>query len=94
MTLRMYRLLIRLHPRDFCERFGDEMELIFEEAANCWGAVRLLLDAAASLLRQWFLRPAFWKWTVATLGGAISVFCGFGGFLTWAGIWHALRACF
>ena len=94
MTRRIYRLLIRLHPRDFSERFGDEMELIFEEAANSWGAVTLLLDAARSLLRQWFLRPALWKWAVATLGGALSVFCGFGGFLTWAGIWQALRAWF
>jgi len=94
VTRRIYRLLIRLHPRDFSERFGDEMELIFEEAANSWGAVTLLLDAARSLLRQWFLRPALWKWAVATLGGAISVFCGFGGFLTWAGIWQALRAWF
>lgn len=94
MTRGIYCLFIRLHPRDFRERFGDEMELIFEEAASSWGAVELLLDAIASLLRQWILRPAVWKWAAATLGGAISVFCGFGGFLTWAGIWQALRACF
>lgn len=89
-----YGFLIRLHPAEFRERFGDEMELIFEEAAGIYGETALLLDAALSLGRQWFLRPAAWKWVLATLGGVISLFFGFGGFLTWAGIWNALRACF
>ena len=94
MMLRLYRVLVRMHPHEFRNRFGDEMELIFEEAADSWGEAVLLLDAARSLSRQWFLRPTVWKWTAATLGGVISLFFGFGGFLTWRGIWEALRACF
>jgi hypothetical protein len=94
MTWRLYRILIRMHPREFRERFGDEMELIFEEAASVCGKTELFFDAAVSLHRQWFLRPVAWKWAAATLGGMLSLFCGFGGFLTWAGIWAAVRACF
>lgn len=94
MTQLLYRILIRMHPRQFQERFGDEMELIFKEAAGMYGETELLFDAAVSMNRQWFFRPVAWKWAAATLGGMLSLFCGFGGFLTWAGIWEAVRACF
>lgn len=94
MTRRIYRLLIGLHPCDFRDRFGDEMELIFEEAANSWGAVTLLFDAAASLLRQWFLRPAIWKWVGASIGATVPLIFSFGSFLPWGDFWSAFRAYF
>ena len=89
-----YHVLIRLHPAEFRNRFGDEMELIFEEGANSVGTAVLVVDAARSLCRQWFCGPTAWKWAAATLGGAISLFFGFGGFLTWSGICEALRRAF
>ncbi|HKV47391.1 MAG TPA: hypothetical protein VJN69_04815 [Candidatus Acidoferrales bacterium] len=58
-----YRCLIRLHPRAFRERFGDEMLCVFEEAEHAAGS-GLLADAAASLMRQWILRSGLWRWTV------------------------------
>ena len=85
---------MQLHPAEFRNRFGDEMELIFEEAKNFGGATALILDAIASLGRQWFFGPAIWKWAAATLGGLVSLIFGFGGFITWTGIWESLRACF
>ena len=94
MTRRIYHFLVQLHPAEFRNRFGDEMELMYEEAGKICGNTALVLDAATSLGRQWFFRPTAWKWAAATLGGAISLFFGFGGFLTWRGIWEALRACF
>ncbi|HLK03791.1 MAG TPA: hypothetical protein VKT53_05060 [Candidatus Acidoferrum sp.] len=94
MTRRLYRLLISLHPRNFRERFGGEMDLIFEEAANSWGAVTSLFDAAASLLRQWFLRPAIWKWVGASIGATVPLIFSFGSFLPWGNFWSALRAYF
>ena len=94
MTRHLYRLLSQRHPREFRNRFGDEMLWIFDEAANGLGAASLFFDASQSLARQWLCRVRLWKWAVATLGGMLSVFCGFGGFLTWQGIWDAVRAAF
>lgn len=53
MTHPLYRLLLRLHPRAFRERFAPEMLWIFEESNQ---PAPLLLDAALSLLRQ-YARP-------------------------------------
>ena len=54
MTVRiLYAFLLRLHPRQFRERFGEEMMAIFDEARSFW----LLGDAVLSLMRQWALRP-------------------------------------
>jgi len=37
MTMRsFYRLVLKLHPAAFRERFGDEMLCIFDEAAIGW----------------------------------------------------------
>ena len=94
MTHRIYRLLIRLHPRDFRDRFADELELIFEEGATSWGEAALLFDAARSLLRQWFLRPTIWKWIGATIGAMVPLIFSFGSFLPWSNFWTALRAYF
>ncbi len=52
----LYTLLLRLHPRQFQARFGDEMQLNFEEARHTEGSARLLLDAVLSLFRQHLLR--------------------------------------
>ncbi len=49
----LYAFLLRLHPRRFRERFGEEMMAIFDEA----GSVRLLGDGLCSLIRQWAFRP-------------------------------------
>jgi hypothetical protein len=34
MTRRLYILLLRLHPRAFRQRFGDEMLGIFDQSAQ------------------------------------------------------------
>ena len=52
----LYRLLLRLHPSEFRERFAPEMTLNLEETAPTERSPRLLLDCFVSLLRQWFLR--------------------------------------
>jgi hypothetical protein len=52
----LYTVLLRLHPRPFQARFGEEMLLTFEEARATEGATRLLLDVMLSLFRQRFLR--------------------------------------
>src|SRR5947209_3085110 len=57
MMLRiLYVVLLRLHPQPFQARFGEEMQLTFEEARKTEGAARLVLDAVLSLFRQHFLR--------------------------------------
>lgn len=52
----LYTALLRLHPRQFQERFGHEMLLTFKEAQDTEGSARLVLDAALSVFRQHFLR--------------------------------------
>jgi hypothetical protein len=90
----LYRFLVWLHPLEFREKFGEEMLCIFDEAAGGPGSASLVADAASSMARQWLSRAQLWKWALATLGGMVSLFCGFGGFLTWRGIWEAVRAAF
>jgi hypothetical protein len=58
-----YRCLVRLHPRAFRERFGDEMLCVFDETAPA-GAAALFVDACVSLARQWLLRSGLWRWAV------------------------------
>ena len=50
---RLYRLILRLHPASFRNRFAREMSLDFEDALATYGFSRLLADATHSLLRQW-----------------------------------------
>jgi Ca2+-binding EF-hand superfamily protein len=59
MLRRLYRWLIRLHPRCFHHRFADEMLEIFEEVSGLRAVTALFTDAVASLFRQWALRPEF-----------------------------------
>jgi hypothetical protein len=76
----LYALLIRLHPLAFRNRFAPEMLLVFEEAANSWGAGALICDAIFSLLRQWLIRSNLWKWLAAGLAGVIPLIIAFGSF--------------
>lgn len=94
MTRHLYRLLIQMHPTEFRTRFGDEMQLIFEEAGDAVGKAELLFDAAISLFRQWFLRPAAWKWIGASFGATVPLIFSFGSFISWGDVWAAIRACF
>jgi len=64
----LYRSLIRLHPYEFRDRFGEEMIFIFDKGMQPWGALSLLADAAFSLGRQWITRPVLWKWLAAGIG--------------------------
>jgi len=56
----LYGLILRAHPEYFRQRFGEEMQAIFDEAESDRVALGLLADAAVSLARQWTLRPQFW----------------------------------
>jgi hypothetical protein len=83
MIGRLYRALVWLHPSAFRLRFADEMLWIFAEAETAWGAAALLGDAALSLLRQWLIRTALWKWALATIAALIPLIISFGSFLPW-----------
>jgi hypothetical protein len=47
-----YRLILRIHPRAFRERFADAMLLIFDEESRQGAAFPLLWDGVVSLLRH------------------------------------------
>ena len=51
----LYRCLLRLHPEAFRREFADEMLWIFDELTARKSSVPLVVDAAASLARQWIL---------------------------------------
>lgn len=57
----IYICLLRLHPRRFRRRFGDEMLWIFDQAGAGSRAASLFADVLASLGRQWVLRSQFWQ---------------------------------
>jgi hypothetical protein len=59
----LYRCLIRLHPRAFRERFGDEMLCIFDEASRL-GGVSFIADGFASLACQWLFHSGLWRLAV------------------------------
>ncbi len=61
MLRSFYRCVLRLHPPGFRERFADEMLSIFDQTAERAPAFRLVVDAFQSLLRQWALRPEYWR---------------------------------
>jgi hypothetical protein len=66
MSRRLYRLLIRLHPPRFHDRFGEEMLCIFDESTSK-EKPQLFSDGFLSLARQWLIRSGAWK-LVAGLG--------------------------
>ena len=55
-----YAGLLRLHPQVFRQRYGKEMQWIFDQAAVQGRTFPLFADAVLSLWRQWTLRPEFW----------------------------------
>jgi hypothetical protein len=55
MVRPIYVCLLRLHPRQFRQRFAGEMLWIFDQTPENRG--RLVIDAVVSLWRQWALRP-------------------------------------
>lgn len=48
-----YRLLLRLHPPAFRERFAGEMLWVFDQSAVGGGTMRLMTDGCVSLAKQW-----------------------------------------
>jgi hypothetical protein len=75
MLRSLYRLVLRAHPPYFRQRFAEEMQSIFDQADSSPAAVGLLADAVLSLLRQWSLRPQFWKETpLVTVGPGTPLF--------------------
>jgi len=81
MSRALYRLLLRLHPVEFRELFGEEMQWIFEEAAGKWSVTSLIVDASVSLARQLLIRSNLWKWAVAGVAGIVPLLLAFGSFL-------------
>jgi hypothetical protein len=47
-----YRLILRIHPFSFRERFADEMLWIFDEECQRGAVTRVLCDGVLSLVRQ------------------------------------------
>lgn len=52
---RIYDLFLQLHPASFRNEFARDMALDFEDAVTTYGSARLFVDAAASLIRQWWI---------------------------------------
>jgi len=65
MLRRIYRCVLRLHPPAFRSRFGDEILSIFDQAKGKLSGFQLLMDSMLSLIRQWTLRPEFWRKSVS-----------------------------
>lgn len=49
----LYRLVLRLHPPAFRERFAGEMLWIFDQSARDGDALRMMADGCVSLAKQW-----------------------------------------
>lgn len=59
-SIGLYRLLIRLYPKDFRQRFGEEMLWTFEQCAPHESGARLVVDGVFSVARQrWEAQFAF-----------------------------------
>ena len=73
MTRQLYTGIVRLHPREFRDEFGGEMLWIFEEASGgpIIGTATMIRDALSSLVRQWVIGQAVWKFPAALLGGML-----------------------
>jgi len=77
----LYRCLVQLHPSAFRSQFGQEMLLIFDEAADSWGTAALLIDINISLARQWLFHPQLWRGVAAIIGGILTLMVGFESFI-------------
>jgi hypothetical protein len=94
MIRNLYRCLVWLHPPSFRMQFEDEMLWIFDQAAGSWSATALLADAGLSLARQWLKGSVLWKGVGAIIGGIVPLVIGYGSFIPWERVWHALRSAF
>jgi hypothetical protein len=65
MSRLLYRLLLRLHPPNFRDRYSDEMLCMFDELAAERSGFFLVADGVSSLSRQWFVGVGLWKAIVA-----------------------------
>ena len=72
MAARLYRWLVRLHPRSFRERFGTEMLCVYDEA-DSGERPHLFSDGVTSLARQWVARSRYWIVGVAILGAVLQL---------------------
>jgi hypothetical protein len=54
---RLYRCLLRAHPKGFRDKFAGEMLWIYDQRQGACGLASLFADALASLARQWVWRP-------------------------------------
>jgi uncharacterized protein (TIGR03435 family) len=75
MRRRLYRWVVRLHPPQFRQRFGDEFLCIFDEAGP-GAAGGLLLDGVISLARQWAVRSKFGLVLIALAGAVVQMTLG------------------
>jgi Ca2+-binding EF-hand superfamily protein len=66
-----YILLLRMHPRAFRQRFGDEMLGIFDQSSE---KVSLVADGASSLLRQTMLRQPSFAFSPTTAPDGVPLF--------------------
>jgi hypothetical protein len=83
MARKLYTCLLLMHPPVFRGRFAEEMLCIFDEASLSAGAFTLIVDAVASLGRQWILRSESWKLALAIIGACLQVA---GGGLIWVAL--------
>jgi hypothetical protein len=72
----LYAFLLRVHPRAFRKRFGDEMLCIFDEIPANIDRTLLVYDALRSLTVQWVLRSNLWIFALAFLLALVSAFIG------------------
>jgi hypothetical protein len=71
----LYQCVLRAHPPRFQERFSDEMLSIFDDTEGGLATAKLLVDGILSLVRQWTLRPDFWKEpTIAATPNGVPLF--------------------
>lgn len=56
----LYLCLVRMHPRSFRLRFEEDLPLTLDDMSQRNKGYRILWDLAASLARQWILRPHDW----------------------------------
>ncbi len=89
----IYRVLIRLHPRNFRDQHGEEMLCIFDESP-AQETRRLLADAFGSLARQWLFHSGWWKLLAGAAVSSLLVFaCGYSisQSFNWSLIWGEQR---
>jgi hypothetical protein len=95
---RLYRLLLRLYPREIRDEFGDEMTAVFSAVAHDGGGLWFLLRECSGLVhgaaRE---RPVSPVWLSAMGGIVIALvthwllYSLFGGLLSGVGINNELR---